>query len=273
MGNEFGHPEWLDFPREGNEWSHKHCRRQWSLVDTDHMRYCQLNAWDKAMQELDDKYGFMSSDRQWVTHIDNERKVLVAERGPLVFVFNWHPHDDYEGMKVAAPEPGKYVVVMDSDAWHFGGQGRVAWDSEHFTTPASDEEGGKFNERDQYFQVMCPSRTVVAYTIAPEGGNQQQQQSWGQTSSSNSGGRFSSYIQSREQTSNFPPGWHGNGSSNGGANGSNGASEGGRFAAYIRDREQGSGRSSGSNWDQQQQQNGSGSEGGGRFAKYLNRGN
>jgi hypothetical protein len=115
---------------------------------------------------------------------------------------------------------------------------------------------------------------VVAYTIAPEGGSQQRQQSWGQTSSSNSGGRFSSYIQSREQTSNFPPGWHGNGSSsNGGANGNNGASEGGRFAAYIRDREQGSGRSSGNSWDQQQHQNGSGSEVGGRFAKYLNRGN
>lgn len=51
------------------------------------------------------------------------------------------------------PAAGKYVVVMDSDAWHFGGQGRVAWDSEHFTTPAAEEEGGKFNDRDQYFQV------------------------------------------------------------------------------------------------------------------------
>ena len=26
MGNEFGHPEWLDFPREGNGWSYQHCR-------------------------------------------------------------------------------------------------------------------------------------------------------------------------------------------------------------------------------------------------------
>lgn len=283
MGNEFGHPEWLDFPRDGNEWSHKHCRRQWSLVDTDHMRYCQLNAWDKAMMELDDKYGFVSSDRQWVTHIDNERKVLVAERGPLVFVFNWHPHDDYEGMKVAAPEPGKYVVVMDSDAWHFGGKGRVAWDSEHFTTPATEEEGGKFNDRDQYFQVMCPSRTVVAYAKAPEEGSQQQRQPWEQASSSGGsggGGRFSSYISQREQqqqggsSSNMPPGWRSNGS-NGAANGSNGAASaegGGRFAAYIREREQGQGSSGGSGWgEQQQQQNGSssGGEGGGRFAKYL----
>jgi hypothetical protein len=55
---------------------------------------------------------------------------------------------------------GKYVVVMDSDAWHFGGQGRVAWDAEHFTTPAADEEGGKFNERDQYFQVRFQGQGI-----------------------------------------------------------------------------------------------------------------
>jgi 1,4-alpha-glucan branching enzyme len=48
---------------------------------------------------------------------------------------------------------GKYSVVMDSDAWHFGGKGRVAWDGEHFTAPATEEEGGKFHDRDQYFQV------------------------------------------------------------------------------------------------------------------------
>lgn len=48
---------------------------------------------------------------------------------------------------------GKYTMVLDSDAWHFGGQGRVPWGGEHFTTPATEEEGGKLNDRDQYFQV------------------------------------------------------------------------------------------------------------------------
>lgn len=60
----------------------RRCRRQWSLVDTDHMRYCQLGAWDKAMQELDDKYGFVSAQHQWVTHIDNERKVRGCGLAP-----------------------------------------------------------------------------------------------------------------------------------------------------------------------------------------------
>jgi 1,4-alpha-glucan branching enzyme len=271
MGNEFGHPEWLDFPRDGNEWSHKHCRRQWSLVDTDHMRYCQLNEFDKAMQELDDKYGFLSSDLQWVTHIDNERKVLVAERGPLVFVFNWHPHDDYEGLKVAAPTPGKYSVVMDSDAWHFGGKGRVAWDGEHFTAPATEEEGGKFHDRDQYFQVMAPSRTVVAYAIAPED-NQQQRQPWEQASNGG-GGRFSKYIRDNGAETSSSSSWR-NGGSNGA--GSNVASEGGgRFASYIQQRESQSGRGTSGTYERQQQpweQNGSSGQSEGRFAKYLGKG-
>lgn len=65
--------------------------------------------------------------------------------------------DNHHCCRSFAPA-GKYVVVMDSDAWHFGGKGRVAWDSEHFTTPATDEEGGKFHDRDQYFQVRLGSR-------------------------------------------------------------------------------------------------------------------
>jgi 1,4-alpha-glucan branching enzyme len=278
MGNEFGHPEWLDFPREGNEWSHKHCRRQWSLVDTDHMRYCQLGAWDKAMQELDDKYGFVSAQHQWVTHIDNERKVLVAERGPLVFVFNWHPHQDYEGLKIAAPEPGKYTMVLDSDAWHFGGQGRVPWGGEHFTTPATEEEGGKLNDRDQYFQVLSPSRTVTAYVKAPDdGAPQRQQQPWEQASSSGGGGsgRFSAYIQNREgegQSQSNGGSWRNGSGSNSASNGAS-SEGGGRFAAYIRDKEGHRGQSSSSSWGEQaQQQNGSAAgQDGGRFAKYYQR--
>eukprot|EP01026_Neomeris_dumetosa_P075613 TRINITY_DN80114_c0_g1_i6.p1 TRINITY_DN80114_c0_g1~~TRINITY_DN80114_c0_g1_i6.p1 ORF type:complete len:484 (-),score=74.47 TRINITY_DN80114_c0_g1_i6:81-1355(-) len=64
MGNEFGHPEWIDFPREGNDWSHKMCRRQWSLADADHLLYKYLNEWDKGMMALDDKYEFVSAQHQ-----------------------------------------------------------------------------------------------------------------------------------------------------------------------------------------------------------------
>jgi len=133
MGNEFGHPEWIDFPREGNDWSYKHCRRQWDLIDSGHLRYSFLNAWDKDCLDLDAQYHFIQSPTQWVTVIDDERQVIVAERGPLVFVFNFNPFTDYEGLKIPIPVPGKYKVALDSDAFHVGGHGRVGHDAEHFT--------------------------------------------------------------------------------------------------------------------------------------------
>ena len=133
MGNEFGHPEWIDFPREGNDWSYKHCRRQWDLIDSGHLRYSFLNAWDKDCLNLDAHYHYIQSPIQWVTLIDDERQVIVAERGQLVFVFNFNPFTDYEGLKIPIPVPGKYKVALDSDAFHVGGHGRVGHDAEHFT--------------------------------------------------------------------------------------------------------------------------------------------
>ena len=67
MGNEFGHPEWVDFPREGNKWKHDHCRRQWSLSDTEHLRYFELNNFDKALMQLEEKYCFLSHEHQFVS--------------------------------------------------------------------------------------------------------------------------------------------------------------------------------------------------------------
>lgn len=170
MGNEFGHPEWIDFPREGNDWSYHYCRRQWSLVDSDHLRYKFLNAWDAACMALDERGRFISSPWQWATLIDDERQVLVAERGPLVFVFNFSPFSDYEGLQVPVPESGKYRVVLDSDAFEFGGKGRVGHDVDHFTQPAgtAEDSGALFHNRGQSMFVLSPSRTVVAYKKVDE---------------------------------------------------------------------------------------------------------
>ncbi|KAI7843063.1 hypothetical protein COHA_003235 [Chlorella ohadii] len=165
MGNEFGHPEWLDFPREGNGWSYQYCRRQWSLVDTDHLRYKFLNAWDAACLAMDDATGFIASPWQWATLIDDEKQVIVAERGPLVWVFNFSPFNTYEGLQVPVPEPGRYRVALDSDAWDFGGPGRVGHDVDHFTSPAATKEdpSAQYHSRGQFMFVLSPPRTVVAY--------------------------------------------------------------------------------------------------------------
>ena len=118
--------EWVDFPREGNKWKHDHCRRQWTLADTEHLRYFELNNFDKALQDLEEKYSFMSHEHQFVSMACEERKVIVAERGPLLFVFNFHPTESYEGLEVGLGMPGKYRICLDTDAWNFGGAGRVA---------------------------------------------------------------------------------------------------------------------------------------------------
>ncbi|CAN1781869.1 1,4-alpha-glucan-branching enzyme 1, chloroplastic/amyloplastic (Fragment) [Linum perenne] len=170
MGNEFGHPEWIDFPREGNEWSYDKCRRQWNLVDTEHLRYKFMNAFDSAMNKLDEKFSFLASKKQIVSSTNEEDKVIVFERGDLVFVFNFHPKKTYEGYKVGCDLPGKYRVALDSDAWEFGGHGRVGHDVDHFTSPEGipGVPETNFNNRPNSFKVLSPPRTCVVYYNADE---------------------------------------------------------------------------------------------------------
>ncbi|XP_027092189.1 1,4-alpha-glucan-branching enzyme 1, chloroplastic/amyloplastic isoform X1 [Coffea arabica] len=170
MGNEFGHPEWIDFPREGNGWSYEKCRRQWDLVDTDHLRYKFMNAFDKAMNLLDEEFSFLASSKQIVSSINEEDKVIVFERGDLVFVFNFHPENMYDGYKVGCDLPGKYRVALDSDAWEFGGHGRVGHDVDHFTTPEGvpGVPETNFNNRPNSFKVLSPPRTALVYYMVEE---------------------------------------------------------------------------------------------------------
>ncbi|XP_016508689.1 1,4-alpha-glucan-branching enzyme isoform X1 [Nicotiana tabacum] len=165
MGNEFGHPEWIDFPREGNNWSYDKCRRQWNLADSEHLRYKFMSAFDRAMNSLDEKFSFLASGKQIVSSTDEDNKVVVFERGDLVFVFNFHPENTYEGYKVGCDLPGKYRVALDSDAWDFGGHGRVGHDVDHFTSPEGipGVPETNFNGRPNSFKVLSPARTCVAY--------------------------------------------------------------------------------------------------------------
>ena len=157
MGNEFGHPEWIDFPTPVNNWSHAHCRRQWTLADTEYLRYSQLNAWDMALMELDQRFHFTSARHQHVSMMDEDRKVLVAERGPLVFVFNWHPAESYEELKVPMPSPGKYRCVLDNREWRFGADGGIMHDADHFT------ENEAYMGRSCVTHMYLPSRSVSVF--------------------------------------------------------------------------------------------------------------
>ncbi len=134
MGNEFGHPEWIDFPREGNGWSYKYARRQWDLVDRQDLQYRFLNAFDNAMIELVSKvHGFQAKPIRKLWEKDDDQ-ILAFMRGDLVFVFNFSPTKSYGGYGILAPA-GSYTPVLSSDEPRFGGFGNIDMKVRHFTQP------------------------------------------------------------------------------------------------------------------------------------------
>jgi len=126
MGNEFGHPEWVDFPRQGNNWSYQYARRQWSLADAYYLRYQGLGNFDKAMQALDRTWNLLPDDliEQLADHEDTRQ--LVYRRGALVFVFNFHPTESYTALRIPVPDQRDYRLILNTDDRQFEGFGLVA---------------------------------------------------------------------------------------------------------------------------------------------------
>eukprot|EP00854_Cymbomonas_tetramitiformis_P016766 gene16766-19917_t len=171
MGNEFGHPEWIDFPRDGNDWNYDKCRRRFDLADDGLLRYKHLLHWDVAMHALEEATGFASDDHLLVSSQHEEDKVIVFERGDLVFVFNFHPCNTYEEYKIGVRDGGRYKVCLDSDAYEFAGEGRVPHDWAYFSEPAGSPGGeGNFNNRCATITLQTvPARTVQVYEKLLEG--------------------------------------------------------------------------------------------------------
>lgn len=156
MGNEFGHPEWIDFPREGNGWSHKYARRQWSLVDNKQLAYCWLGDFDRAMLKLlSSVKNFQNKDVVEYWHNDSDQ-VLAYGRGDLVFVFNFNPVRSFSDYGFLVPK-GSYRTVLDSDSFEFGGYGRVDDNLEHFTL--MDPLYRK--QRKEWLKLYLPARSAI----------------------------------------------------------------------------------------------------------------
>ncbi|KAL6574956.1 hypothetical protein OROMI_012241 [Orobanche minor] len=173
MGNEFGHPEWIDFPRgdqhlpdgrviAGNNNSYDKCRRRFDLGDADHLRYRGMQEFDQAMQHLEERYGFMTSEHQYISRKDEGDRTIVFEKGNLVFVFNFHWSNSYSDYRVGCFKPGKYKVVLDSDHPLFGGFSRINHVAEYFTSEA------KHDDRPRSFLIYAPSRTAVVYALVED---------------------------------------------------------------------------------------------------------
>ncbi|MGC4030806.1 MAG: alpha amylase C-terminal domain-containing protein [Tepidisphaeraceae bacterium] len=154
MGNEFGHPEWVDFPREGNGYSYHYCRRQWNLMEADYLRYKGLAEFDRAMQKIDQPYNLLEDKLIELLWVHESDKQLVYRRGPLVFVFNFHPTNSYSDWQIPVPDGVDYKVILNSDAKHFEGPGLCA---EGQVYPV---QRGPYADRLASLKIYVPSRSV-----------------------------------------------------------------------------------------------------------------
>jgi 1,4-alpha-glucan branching enzyme len=146
MGNEFGHPEWIDFPREGNNWSYHYARRQWSLRDNPDLRFGELSLFDQRMMELAQNHQFLETRAVTKLFEHVADAVLAFERAGILFVFNFHPTNSYADRNVPAPA-GRYRVVLSSDSLDVGGYDRI-------DTSLTYESNGQI-------RLYLPSRTAV----------------------------------------------------------------------------------------------------------------
>jgi len=157
MGNEFGHPEWIDFPREGNGWSFHYCRRQWSLTDNGLLKYQWLNDFDHDMIHLAREHKLFDQRMGDLRLMKAPEKTLVFTRSGLMFAFNFHPSQSLTNVLVPVPVDADYTVEFSSDDHKYGGFSQV----HHITYPAKKFDG-------QYFvELYLPARTAVVLKQGP----------------------------------------------------------------------------------------------------------
>jgi 1,4-alpha-glucan branching enzyme len=158
MGNEFGHPEWIDFPREGNQWSYHYARRQWSLADSDVLRYHYLNAFDKAMIAIAAHERFDGCGHPYKHFEHTGDQVVAVSRGDLFAVFNFNPNQSFEHYAMTLP-PGQYTHLMDTDELRFKGHGRI---QSHQTYHSRPQQGA------HQLQMYLPTRTALLLNRLPQ---------------------------------------------------------------------------------------------------------
>ena len=148
MGNEFGHPEWIDFPREGNKWSFAHARRRWDLVDNGFLKYEWLYNFDKAMIKIisdSSKYTVQN------TYINQNDGVISFVRGEYLFIFNFSPSKSHEDYGIPTKD-GDYNLILSSDDDTFGGLNRI-------------QDNGNYIAKDNLIKIYTPARTACIFKL------------------------------------------------------------------------------------------------------------
>lgn len=156
MGNEFGHPEWIDFPREGNGWSYKYARRQWDLVDNKELCYHWLGDFDREMLHIvKSQKNFCKSSITEIWHNDSDQ-ILAFMRGDLIFVFNFSPNRSFENYGFLVPT-GSYEIVLDTDDKNFGGNGFV----DDQMTYLTNYDELYVSEHKEWLKLYLPARCAL----------------------------------------------------------------------------------------------------------------
>lgn len=156
MGNEFGHPEWIDFPREGNGWSFKHCKRQWSLADSPFLRYQQLLLFDRQMLDFVKSSKLMGTEAQCLW-LDGQKKLMAFSKGNFIFLFNFNPTESFAQFPLPTPETGDYRVIFHSDLPEYGGHGRISESTVYKAGPLKSPQGATG------FLIYSPCRTAIVF--------------------------------------------------------------------------------------------------------------
>ena len=153
MGNEFGHPEWIDFPREGNNWSFKHARRIWSIVDDTDLKFHWLQDFDAAMIQLIKQHNLLAIPEVWKIWENKGDQVLAYTRGKLMFVFNFNPTESFFGFGIPY-EPAKFKIVLNTDSKVFGGNELVDESIPYHTIPLGEDN-------QHYLRLYLPARSAL----------------------------------------------------------------------------------------------------------------
>jgi 1,4-alpha-glucan branching enzyme len=154
MGNEFGHPEWIDFPREGNNWSYKYARRQWSLFDNDLLKFQWLGLFDREMINLEKTNKLLSVPENYLKLANDQDQVLAYERANLIFIFNFNPAKSFTDYGIPV-YPGKFKIILNSDHPDFGGFGRIDETLPYYSQPIP------LNKEQHQVKMYIPARTAV----------------------------------------------------------------------------------------------------------------
>ncbi|HLN20435.1 MAG TPA: alpha-amylase family glycosyl hydrolase [Bacteroidales bacterium] len=162
MGNEFGHPEWIDFPRPGNNWSYHYARRQWSLADDTELKYTCLAEFDRRMVNLQNEYRII--DIPWINRIyeNNNDKIITFTRGELLFVFNFNPTASFTDYGI--PVEGKFSIILDTDDPAFGGFNRIDRSRSYLSIRKGDKN---IVSAPLYLYLYLPARTAFVFKRIP----------------------------------------------------------------------------------------------------------